>query len=454
MSINIQLEGGLKKLSGQTMSKDKIIDRLGYTPANETTVNTLITDLEGTVNADIAVLNADLSELKTALEDYIKNHPDIIEDGSGEVIFTDELGNIIAKIDSEGFHTTSINADSFTTKDKLNVKDKDGNVLFQVNKDSAETTKLKLASGDVDEQLDTIRADVAAHEASGDIHVTTKDKATWNAKSEFSGEFRDLHNSPIVEDDSGELTYVDEAGNIIFKINKDGAHTTELTLPGGEVDKRIDQLYADLAAHESAVNSSESTNPIHIQPGERAEWNAKATTKYVDDAVAGLVNSAPEALNTLNELAAALGNDENFATTVATQIGEKAIQADFVAHRDDGDVHISISERSTWNNKSDFSGDYSDLTNAPDITSEGETESTLHITDHQGNIVFTAGELTTGATGIETTTVLAEAVKVGGNEVLTEITTVPSNGLKVINKNQIDFDDQVIFVLDGGKAPI
>ena len=48
-----------------------------------------------------------------------------------------------------------------------------------------------------------------------------------------------------------------------------------------------------------------------------------ATTSYVDTAVAGIVNSAPATLDTLNELATALGNDPNFATTVATQIGQK-----------------------------------------------------------------------------------------------------------------------------------
>ena len=47
------------------------------------------------------------------------------------------------------------------------------------------------------------------------------------------------------------------------------------------------------------------------------------TKKYVDDKVAGIVNSAPETLDTLQELATALGNDPNFATTVSTQIGKK-----------------------------------------------------------------------------------------------------------------------------------
>lgn len=47
-----------------------------------------------------------------------------------------------------------------------------------------------------------------------------------------------------------------------------------------------------------------------------------ATETYVDNKVAGLVDSAPETLDTLNELAAALGDNPNFATTLATQIGE------------------------------------------------------------------------------------------------------------------------------------
>src|SRR5210317_2410061 len=41
---------------------------------------------------------------------------------------------------------------------------------------------------------------------------------------------------------------------------------------------------------------------------------------YVDTEVAGLVDSAPAALNTLNELAAALGDDANFSTTITNSI--------------------------------------------------------------------------------------------------------------------------------------
>ncbi len=45
--------------------------------------------------------------------------------------------------------------------------------------------------------------------------------------------------------------------------------------------------------------------------------------KHVTEEIAKVVDSAPDTLNTLNELAAALGDDPNFATTIATQIGNK-----------------------------------------------------------------------------------------------------------------------------------
>ena len=48
-----------------------------------------------------------------------------------------------------------------------------------------------------------------------------------------------------------------------------------------------------------------------------------ATTAFVQTAVSNLIDAAPATLDTLNELAAALGDDPNFATTVTTSIGTK-----------------------------------------------------------------------------------------------------------------------------------
>lgn len=56
--------------------------------------------------------------------------------------------------------------------------------------------------------------------------------------------------------------------------------------------------------------------------------NTDAATKaYVDSQIAATIDSAPAALDTLNELAAALNDDASFSTTVATSIGTKVAKA-------------------------------------------------------------------------------------------------------------------------------
>ena len=53
------------------------------------------------------------------------------------------------------------------------------------------------------------------------------------------------------------------------------------------------------------------------------ETDVSSIQNYVDYLLSELVDSAPETLNTLWELANALGNDPNFATTVANEIGKR-----------------------------------------------------------------------------------------------------------------------------------
>lgn len=51
-----------------------------------------------------------------------------------------------------------------------------------------------------------------------------------------------------------------------------------------------------------------------------------ASETYVNTAISNLVNAAPATLDTLNELAAALGNDASFATTITTALGTKTTE--------------------------------------------------------------------------------------------------------------------------------
>ena len=65
-----------------------------------------------------------------------------------------------------------------------------------------------------------------------------------------------------------------------------------------------------------------STTTAITVPNPTANGHA-ANKTYVDTAVANVVDSAPAALDTLNELAAALGDDSNFATTTNNAIAAK-----------------------------------------------------------------------------------------------------------------------------------
>ena len=88
---------------------------------------------------------------------------------------------------------------------------------------------------------------------------------------------------------------------------------------------------------------TQDANYRFVSDTEKSKWDAKETTTgaqtkantaeanakaYADQKVAALVGSASSSLDTLQELAAALGNDANFSTTVLNKIGEKANTAD------------------------------------------------------------------------------------------------------------------------------
>jgi len=79
----------------------------------------------------------------------------------------------------------------------------------------------------------------------------------------------------------------------------------------------------DIATKANLASPTFTGNPV--APTQSASNNSTriATTAYADTAVSNLVDSAPAALDTLNELAAALGDDASFSTTVTNSIAAK-----------------------------------------------------------------------------------------------------------------------------------
>ncbi len=82
----------------------------------------------------------------------------------------------------------------------------------------------------------------------------------------------------------------------------------------------VNSRIANQAATGTAAKATADAdgNVITTTYATKAEVNTAAS-----NAVSNLVNSAPATLDTLSELASALGNDPNFATTITTQLGNK-----------------------------------------------------------------------------------------------------------------------------------
>lgn len=90
------------------------------------------------------------------------------------------------------------------------------------------------------------------------------------------------------------------------------------------------QLEVAVAGKDNTDEITEGSTNLYFtnaRVGSYLTANNYATQSYVGTQLANLVDSSPATLDTLNELAAALGDDPNFATTTATAIGLKAPSA-------------------------------------------------------------------------------------------------------------------------------
>lgn len=89
------------------------------------------------------------------------------------------------------------------------------------------------------------------------------------------------------------------------------------------------------ATHEHAaadVKFNDGKNLVEklaeIQTGGQVDLSGYATETYVQQQLEALVGGAPEALNTLKELATALGDDANFASTMVQELAKKVDKVD------------------------------------------------------------------------------------------------------------------------------
>lgn len=126
---------------------------------------------------------------------------------------------------------------------------------------------------------------------------------------------------------------VDENGVSFYRIATETTVDATTTYTFGDW-KSIDTCYLKLTG--GTVTGQTTFSGKFTASGETSvptpsiENNSKtiANTEFVHGVISDLVNGAPDALDTLQELAKALGNDPNFSTTILNKIGEKESKAD------------------------------------------------------------------------------------------------------------------------------
>ena len=101
---------------------------------------------------------------------------------------------------------------------------------------------------------------------------------------------------------------VDVTGNITVTGTVDGVDVAALNTTVGN----LGISGGAIASSTTATTQSASDNSTKV-----------ATTAYTDTAISNLVDSSPAALNTLNELAAAINDDASFSTTITNSIATK-----------------------------------------------------------------------------------------------------------------------------------
>lgn len=119
----------------------------------------------------------------------------------------------------------------------------------------------------------------------------------------------------LAGDLSGSITLTDLSGGTLTATVEDDSHNHIISNVDGLQDALNAKAPLDspaLTGTPTAPTATAATNTTQI-----------ATTAFVRTEISNLVDAAPAALDTLNELAAALGDDPNYATTISTALGGK-----------------------------------------------------------------------------------------------------------------------------------
>lgn len=96
-------------------------------------------------------------------------------------------------------------------------------------------------------------------------------------------------------------------------------------------------------------NTSDTSKPVSTAQQTAIDTAYSNANKYTDKKVADLIGSAPETMDTLEEVAAAIKENKDVEKALNEAIGKKANQTELDTHTGNSTIHITASERTNWN---------------------------------------------------------------------------------------------------------
>ena len=214
------------------------------------------------------------------------------------------------------------------------------------------------------------------------------------------------------------LYYTDARARAAISVTGSGSYNSStgvITVTGGVTS--VNTLTGAVVL--TTTNIAEGTNLYYTDArvGTYLTNNSYATQTYVGTQIANLVASAPATLDTLNELAAALGNDPSFATTVSTSIGTKVPQTRTITING---TAYDLSANRSW---TIASGVTSFNTRTGAITPTSGDYTTAQVTE-SGNLYYTDARARLA---------LSFVAGSGGYNSITGVITIPTNNTQITN---------------------
>jgi hypothetical protein len=145
--------------------------------------------------------------------------------------------------------------------------------------------------------------------------ITTTNISNWNTAYSWGNHALAGYLTSFTETDP---IWTSEKVNYYTKTQADSRYLQSYTETDPVWTSEKINYYTKTQADGRYLQSFTETDPIWTS--EKANYALKT---YVDTSISNLIDAAPTALNTLNELAAALGDDANFSTSITTLIGTK-----------------------------------------------------------------------------------------------------------------------------------